>query len=136
RRRHTRFSRDWSSDVCSSDLTAAADHRDPPDGGRARELEDGLARRRPRPGRRERQAGKVRVGQEPPQTFPEAERAKLPGESGPLVLRRAAPGDVEQLLGVDAVLEIGPRADAQGRRFRQVADDALAQKLSYDTDRL
>src|SRR5690606_40661438 len=23
RRRHTRFSRDWSSDVCSSDLTAA-----------------------------------------------------------------------------------------------------------------
>src|SRR5690606_39530108 len=24
RRRHTRFSRDWSSDVCSSDLTAAA----------------------------------------------------------------------------------------------------------------
>src|SRR5690606_39902598 len=27
RRRHTRFSRDWSSDVCSSDLTAAiADH--------------------------------------------------------------------------------------------------------------
>src|SRR5690606_334602 len=30
RRRHTRFSRDWSSDVCSSDL-ADADHR--PDGG-------------------------------------------------------------------------------------------------------
>src|SRR5690606_39712727 len=24
RRRHTRFSRDWSSDVCSSDLTAIA----------------------------------------------------------------------------------------------------------------
>src|SRR5690606_39584393 len=24
RRRHTRFSRDWSSDVCSSDLTAEA----------------------------------------------------------------------------------------------------------------
>src|SRR5690606_40852625 len=24
RRRHTRFSRDWSSDVCSSDLVAAA----------------------------------------------------------------------------------------------------------------
>src|SRR5690606_40151219 len=24
RRRHTRFSRDWSSDVCSSDLTLAA----------------------------------------------------------------------------------------------------------------
>src|SRR5207302_5674999 len=24
RRRHTRFSRDWSSDVCSSDLTALA----------------------------------------------------------------------------------------------------------------
>src|SRR5690606_39799017 len=24
RRRHTRFSRDWSSDVCSSDLTATA----------------------------------------------------------------------------------------------------------------
>src|SRR5690606_10175561 len=29
RRRHTRFSRDWSSDVCSSDLwTAWAHHRD------------------------------------------------------------------------------------------------------------
>src|SRR5690606_40084558 len=25
RRRHTRFSRDWSSDVCSSDLSAARD---------------------------------------------------------------------------------------------------------------
>src|SRR5690606_40309240 len=25
RRRHTRFSRDWSSDVCSSDLVAAGD---------------------------------------------------------------------------------------------------------------
>src|SRR5690606_40105183 len=25
RRRHTRFSRDWSSDVCSSDLTSAPD---------------------------------------------------------------------------------------------------------------
>src|SRR5690606_41034039 len=25
RRRHTRFSRDWSSDVCSSDLAAQAD---------------------------------------------------------------------------------------------------------------
>src|SRR5690606_40012170 len=28
RRRHTRFSRDWSSDVCSSDLAAAAPGRD------------------------------------------------------------------------------------------------------------
>src|SRR5690606_15160949 len=35
RRRHTRFSRDWSSDVCSSDLTAAAAHR-VPDQGAAR----------------------------------------------------------------------------------------------------
>src|SRR5207302_3557639 len=26
RRRHTRFSRDWSSDVCSSDLAVAPDH--------------------------------------------------------------------------------------------------------------
>src|SRR5690606_40361840 len=26
RRRHTRFSRDWSSDVCSSDLDIEADH--------------------------------------------------------------------------------------------------------------
>src|SRR5690606_40159045 len=25
-RRHTRFSRDWSSDVCSSDLSREADH--------------------------------------------------------------------------------------------------------------
>src|SRR5699024_11467063 len=27
RRRHTRSKRDWSSDVCSSDLPAAANHR-------------------------------------------------------------------------------------------------------------
>src|SRR5207302_8036170 len=27
-RRHTRFSRDWSSDVCSSDLITTADHDD------------------------------------------------------------------------------------------------------------
>src|SRR5690606_40222058 len=27
RRRHTRFSRDWSSDVCSSDLPALAGHQ-------------------------------------------------------------------------------------------------------------
>src|SRR5690606_40788779 len=26
RRRHTRFSRDWSSDVCSSDLSVGAEH--------------------------------------------------------------------------------------------------------------
>src|SRR5690606_40545479 len=26
RRRHTRFSRDWSSDVCSSDLSMSADY--------------------------------------------------------------------------------------------------------------
>src|SRR5207302_6933681 len=29
RRRHTRFSRDWSSDVCSSDLAAAISGRQP-----------------------------------------------------------------------------------------------------------
>src|SRR5690606_40290723 len=28
RRRHTRFSRDWSSDVCSSDLDLAAERRE------------------------------------------------------------------------------------------------------------
>src|SRR5690606_39459916 len=28
RRRHTRFSRDWSSDVCSSDLVPAPGHSD------------------------------------------------------------------------------------------------------------
>src|SRR5690606_40730109 len=32
RRRHTRFSRDWSSDVCSSDLAAHA-QRAPPERG-------------------------------------------------------------------------------------------------------
>src|SRR5690606_40362034 len=37
RRRHTRFSRDWSSDVCSSDLRAHAR-------GRAARLEDGPTR--------------------------------------------------------------------------------------------
>src|SRR5690606_41159795 len=30
RRRHTRFSRDWSSDVCSSDLTTMPAGREPP----------------------------------------------------------------------------------------------------------
>src|SRR5690606_39737321 len=30
RRRHTRFSRDWSSDVCSSDLTSATPASDAP----------------------------------------------------------------------------------------------------------
>src|SRR5690606_41192618 len=42
RRRHTRFSRDWSSDVCSSDLAPRA-HRDrAPDGYRdaARERQE------------------------------------------------------------------------------------------------
>src|SRR2546429_1927417 len=38
RRRHTRCSRDWSSDVCSSDLT----HR-PRDGGSGRDRQHGLA---------------------------------------------------------------------------------------------
>src|SRR5207302_3691535 len=33
RRRHTRFSRDWSSDVCSSDLTQAGDARELKSGG-------------------------------------------------------------------------------------------------------
>src|SRR5690606_41162541 len=39
RRRHTRFSRDWSSDVCSSDLGISADNRQcerPPGSGRLR----------------------------------------------------------------------------------------------------
>src|SRR5207302_8262075 len=31
RRRHTRFSRDWSSDVCSSDLVEPANHREQED---------------------------------------------------------------------------------------------------------
>src|SRR5687768_18209742 len=38
RRRHTRCSRDWSSDVCSSDLSGA---------GKARETEDEQPRKRP-----------------------------------------------------------------------------------------
>src|SRR3712207_8421432 len=29
RRRHTRYWRDWSSDVCSSDLGSRAEHREP-----------------------------------------------------------------------------------------------------------
>src|SRR5690606_41050048 len=48
RRRHTRFSRDWSSDVCSSDLVsnrpaddldvgAGADHLPPPSAGDGQE---------------------------------------------------------------------------------------------------
>src|SRR5690606_35342636 len=34
RRRHTRFSRDWSSDVCSSDLCRSRDHESRPEEGR------------------------------------------------------------------------------------------------------
>src|SRR5690606_39745223 len=41
RRRHTRFSRDWSSDVCSSDLTFTRVRAN------AGELEIALQRRRP-----------------------------------------------------------------------------------------
>src|SRR5690606_40320469 len=36
RRRHTRFSRDWSSDVCSSDLLDGDGQRGRAEGGRAR----------------------------------------------------------------------------------------------------
>src|SRR5690606_39545505 len=36
RRRHTRFSRDWSSDVCSSDLTSAPHPSQPPASGSSR----------------------------------------------------------------------------------------------------
>src|SRR5690606_40202176 len=45
RRRHTRFSRDWSSDVCSSDLPTA-----PPRSNPRRRLDRGLAK----PGSRRR----------------------------------------------------------------------------------
>src|SRR5690606_39727894 len=52
RRRHTRFSRDWSSDVCSSDLGAAVgvgdQHSVAEDGdARARRGGVGASRRRP-----------------------------------------------------------------------------------------
>src|SRR5205809_6953457 len=50
RRRHTRCSRDWSSDVCSSDLA-------PPGDGQAH---GGRPRRRARAHRRERLPGKSR----------------------------------------------------------------------------
>src|SRR5260370_14594255 len=40
RRRHTRFKCDWSSDVCSSDLTTAANLRAM--GAQVEEFEDGL----------------------------------------------------------------------------------------------
>src|SRR5690606_40344738 len=54
RRRHTRFSRDWSSDVCSSDLRVIdGDPRDPaenlalsPDGRRAVFTQDGALKLR------------------------------------------------------------------------------------------
>src|SRR5690606_34373884 len=42
RRRHTSFSRDWSSDVCSSDLIAHV--REPDAGVAGRALDDGAAR--------------------------------------------------------------------------------------------
>src|SRR5690606_40226312 len=47
RRRHTRFSRDWSSDVCSSDLAA----RPAPGARRRRRWRRAPAARRPPPGR-------------------------------------------------------------------------------------
>src|SRR5437870_13858007 len=54
RRRHTRWPRDWSSDVCSSDLRRSLHHvceRLPPLGQRLPELDPG-ARRAHRPGTR------------------------------------------------------------------------------------
>src|SRR5690606_40718251 len=49
RRRHTRFSRDWSSDVCSSDLAGARSPlpQSPPPRGRAREGRRALPRGAP-----------------------------------------------------------------------------------------
>src|SRR5690606_41018807 len=38
RRRHTRFSRDWSSDVCSSDLVPQVQHQGAGADGRLRDL--------------------------------------------------------------------------------------------------
>src|SRR5207302_7011415 len=38
RRRHTRFSRDWSSDVCSSDLETVSDKKVMSGGGKTLEL--------------------------------------------------------------------------------------------------
>src|SRR5690606_39298367 len=44
RRRHTRFSRDWSSDVCSSDLTRGGRSRDSlPEGGPRQRKVKGVA---------------------------------------------------------------------------------------------
>src|SRR5690606_39370134 len=50
-RRHTRFSRDWSSDVCSSDLTAEGQEREQPG-----------AQEEPRRGDRSRARGGARGG--------------------------------------------------------------------------
>src|SRR5690606_39932276 len=62
RRRHTRFSRDWSSDVCSSDLRPGAGHQPVP-----------VAGERGRRGRPDRTgAGVVTVGRPTPLSgFPE-----------------------------------------------------------------
>src|SRR5690606_40193914 len=48
RRRHTRFSRDWSSDVCSSDLSQDKDKRDAEDLPRAKTPIDPNAGQGPR----------------------------------------------------------------------------------------
>src|SRR5690606_40816854 len=62
RRRHTRFSRDWSSDVCSSDLRAACRGRGGHRAARARPQERAgrLLRRGRWPYRRSGALGRVR----------------------------------------------------------------------------
>src|SRR5690606_39869618 len=58
RRRHTRFSRDWSSDVCSSDLDRPRRHRRQGPGGGDRVLRQRLRCGGGAPrGRRERRRG-------------------------------------------------------------------------------
>src|SRR5207302_8298975 len=57
RRRHTRFSRDWSSDVCSSDLRPAGG----PAGGHRPRGEATPVRPRRRPGEAQRALGRAGV---------------------------------------------------------------------------
>src|SRR3989440_8660276 len=70
RRRHTRSDRDWSSDVCSSDLSAEKPHR------RADERSDHDGGRKPEKAGHESSAGADRalkegVGASPPRTLEE-----------------------------------------------------------------
>src|SRR3989449_5423538 len=119
RRRHTRCSRDWSSDVCSSDLHRGRRHRDvrgpcanrPSVGGRQRHAEDRWLRPRCSISRN--------PGRGPRPLEPEGEdRPAVPGHRGPH--RDARPGSVEAREVPRSSGEHGHHRDHRPRAGRKV----------------